>query len=253
MHPILFDLGFVTIYSYGFFIMLGALAAYYYALKQAPSIGLTTDGASEMTLLIIVSAYVGGKVFLWFSDWDYYMSHPAKMIAFSGSGFVFYGSFIVCILSLLVFFRFKKVKPAPAFDVLAVCTALVHGAGKLGCFMAGCCYGKTCQPAIGVIYSNPTSQAHPLHTPLYPVQLIDAVIIFAACIFLIQYRKRKKFAGELMLWYVFIYSTARFFTEFLRGDDDRGFIGPLSQSQWVSLVLLVVAGALYKWLGSRKQ
>lgn len=253
MYPILFDLGFVTIYSYGFFIMLGALAAYYYALKQAPTIGLTTDGASEMTLLIILSAYVGGKVFLWFSDWDYYMSHPAKMIAFSGSGFVFYGSFIVCILSLLVFFRFKKVKPAPAFDVLAVCTALVHGAGKLGCFMAGCCYGKICQPAVGVIYSNPASQAHPLHTPLYPVQLIDAVIIFGAAIFLIQYRKRKKFDGELMLWYVFIYSTARFFTEFLRGDDDRGFIGPLSQSQWVSIVLLVVAGGLYRWLGSRKR
>jgi phosphatidylglycerol:prolipoprotein diacylglycerol transferase len=252
MHPVLFELGSVTIYSYGFFIMLGALAAYYYALKQAPSIGLTADGASEMALLIIVAAYTGGKIFLWFSDWDYYMQHPRKMISFSGSGFVFYGSFIVCILSLLLFFRYKKIKPAPAFDVLAVCTALVHGAGKIGCLLAGCCYGKVCVPAMGIVYSDPKGQAHPLNTPLYPVQLIDAIIIFSACIFLVRYRLRKKFDGELMLWYIFIYSTARFFTEFLRGDDDRGFIGPLSQSQWVSVVLLITAGVLYRILLRRR-
>lgn len=248
MYPVLFHIGSITVYSYGFCIMLGALAGYYYALKQAPSIGLTADGTSEMTLLIILASYAGGKIFLWFSDWDYYMQHPMKMIAFNGNGFVFYGSFIVCILSLLLFFRYKKIKAAPAFDVLAVCTALVHGFGKIGCFLAGCCHGKVCSPALGIVYTNPLSQAQPLNTPLYPAPLIDSVVIFCACAFLIWYRSRKKFNGELMLWYIFIYSTARFFTEFLRGDDDRGFIGPLSQSQWVSIVLLVIAGLLYRWL-----
>jgi phosphatidylglycerol:prolipoprotein diacylglycerol transferase len=249
MYPILFHIGSITIYSYGFFIMLGALAAYYYALKQAPTIGLTSDSTSEMTLLLILSAYAGGKIFLWFSDWDYYMQHPMKMIAFSGSGFVFYGSFIVCILSLLVFFRIKKINAAPAFDVLAVCTALVHGFGKIGCLMAGCCHGKICSPFWGIVYHDPLSQAHPLHTPLYPAPIIDSVVVFCTCLFLMRYHKKKKFNGELMLLYVLIYSTNRFFTEFLRGDDDRGFIGALSQSQWVSIILLLVAGGLYWWLG----
>lgn len=253
MHPVLFHIGSITIYSYGFFIMLGALAGYYYALKQGPSIGLNSDGVSEMTLLIILASYAGGKIFLWFSDWDYYMQHPMKMIAFSGSGFVFYGSFIVCILSLFAFFRYKKVKPAPAFDVLAVCTALVHGFGKIGCFMAGCCHGKVCSPAIGIVYTDPLSQAHPLNTPLYPAPLIDSLVIFCTCVFLIWYRSHKKFDGELMLWYIFIYSTTRFFTEFLRGDDDRGFIGPLSQSQWVSIGLLIIAGVLYRVLPGRQK
>ncbi|MES2558330.1 MAG: prolipoprotein diacylglyceryl transferase [Bacteroidota bacterium] len=248
MHPILFDFGTFQVYSYGFCIMLGALLAYFYALKQSAQVGLTKDHVSEMTLLIIVASYVGGKVFLWFSDWNFYMKHPGKMIELSGSGFVFYGSFIFCITALFLFFRFRKVKPAPAFDVLAVCTAIVHGFGKIGCFMAGCCHGKICAPAIGVVYHNPLSQAHPLDTPLYPVPLIDAFIIFSAAVFLIWYSKRKKFAGELMLWYVFIYATGRFFTEFLRGDDDRGFIGPLSQSQWVSIGLLIAAGLLYQFL-----
>lgn len=245
MHPILVDFGSVKVYSYGFCIMLGALLAYLYALRQSRNIGMTTDNVSEMTLLIILASYIGGKVFLWFSDWDYYMQHPQKMIELNGSGFVFYGSFIFCITGLFAFFRFRNIQPKPAFDVLAVCTAIVHGFGKIGCFMAGCCHGKICSPSIGVVYHHPLSQAHPLDTPLYPVPLIDATIIFGAALFLIWYAKRKQFAGELMLVYIFIYATARFFTEFLRGDDDRGFIGALSQSQWVSIGLLIVAGIVY--------
>lgn len=245
MHPILFDFGSIKVYSYGFCIMLGALFGYFYALKHAKTIGLTSDHVSEMTLLIIIASYIGGKVFLWFSDWSYYMQNPAKMIELNGNGFVFYGSFIFCIIGLFAFFNFRKVTAAPIFDVLAVCTAIVHGFGKIGCFMAGCCHGKVCSAAMGIVYHNPLSQAHPLDTPLYPVPLIDATIIFSAALFLIWYGKRKQFAGELMLWYIFIYSTARFFTEFLRGDDDRGFIGPLSQSQWVSIGLLILAGIIY--------
>jgi phosphatidylglycerol:prolipoprotein diacylglycerol transferase len=251
MYPILAELGSFKIYSYGFCIMIGAFLAYMYANRQAPKLGVSNDRISEMALLIIIASYLGGKVFLWFADWDYYMKHPSKMIELSGSGFVFYGSFIFCIISLFAFFRYRKIKSAPMFDVLAVCTSIVHGFGKLGCFMAGCCHGKICAPAIGVVYHNPLSQARPLDTPLYPVPLIDAVIIFSATLFLLWYRTRKKFAGELMLWYVFIYATGRFFTEFLRGDDDRGFIGPLSQSQWVSIGLLLISGVVYVFLKQR--
>jgi phosphatidylglycerol:prolipoprotein diacylglycerol transferase len=248
MHPILVDFGRIQIYSYGFCIMLGALIAYFYALKQSSKVGLSKDHVSEMTLLIIAASYIGGKVFLWFSDWNYYIHHPQKMIELNGSGFVFYGSFIFCISSLLLFFKFRKVKPAPVFDVLAVCTAIVHGFGKIGCLMAGCCHGKVCSSTLGIVYENPLSQAHPLHTPLYPVQLMDAAIIFGAALFLIWYRNHKKFSGELMLWYVFIYATGRFMSEFLRGDDDRGFVGIFSQSQWVSIALLVIAALLYRIL-----
>lgn len=231
--------------------MIGALLAYFYANKQAGKLNIPADRISEMALLIIVSAYAGGKVFLWFSDWSYYMQHPEKMIELSGSGFVFYGSFIFCISALFIFFRLRNIKAAPMFDVLAVCTSIVHGFGKLGCFMAGCCHGRICPSSIGIVYNDPLSQARPLHTPLYPVPLIDAAIIFSATIFLLWYRNKKKFEGELMLWYVFIYATGRFFTEFLRGDDDRGFIGPLSQSQWVSIGLLLISITAYSMLKQR--
>lgn len=245
MYPILIDFAGLKIYSYGFCIMLGAFLAFGYANWQGRKLGIPSERISEMALLIILASYIGGKVFLWFSDWNYYMEHPKKMVEFSGSGFVFYGSFIFCISGLFLFFKIRKIKAAPMFDILAVCTSLVHGFGKIGCFFAGCCHGKVCSPALGVVYHNPLSQARPLDTPLYPVPLIDAVIIFGATVFLLWYRKRKQFEGELMLWYVFIYATGRFFTEFLRGDDDRGFIGTLSQSQWVSIGLLIISSVGY--------
>jgi phosphatidylglycerol---prolipoprotein diacylglyceryl transferase len=252
MYPILAQFGSIKIYSYGFCIMLGALAAYFYALKQGKKNNISQDTISEMALLIIFAAYAGGKVFLWFEDINYYLSHPAKMFALSGSGFVFYGSFIFCIIGLLIFFKIKKIKPAPMFDILAVSTALVHGFGKVGCLLAGCCHGKVCPPQFGIMYHNNLSQANPLHTPLYPVQLYDAFFILCAALFLIWYNKRKKFNGELMLWYIFIYGTARFFTEFLRGDEERGFVYGLSNSQWVSIVLLIVSITLYVRLASTK-
>lgn len=247
MYPELFHLGSLTIYSYGFCIMLGAFAAYYYAIYQSKPLGLSQDTISVLALILVASAYVGGKVFLWFSDWDYFISHPKAMFSLSGSGFVFYGSFIFCMISLYVFFKQKRIAALPMLDILAVSTALVHGMGKIGCFLAGCCYGKICAPAIGVVYHHAKSSAEPLHQPLYPVQLIDALVLLSAALFLHVYRTKKQFNGQLMLLYIFIYGTNRFFTEFLRGDDDRGFIGTLSQSQWVSIVLLVIAAILYRF------
>jgi phosphatidylglycerol---prolipoprotein diacylglyceryl transferase len=245
MYPILLQLGSVKVYGYGFSIMIGALLAYYYALQQSKKIAVSQDTVSEMAILIIASAVVGGKVFLWFANWDYYIHNPSKMFELSGSGFVFYGSFIFCILSLLVFLRIKRIAYAPMFDILAISTALVHGFGKIGCLLAGCCYGKICSPALGIVYHNQLSQAEPLNTPLYPVPILDAIIILGAALLMYGYQKRQRFKGELMLIYVFVYGTGRFFTEFLRGDESRGYLGLLSQSQWVSIGLIIVAGLVY--------
>lgn len=237
MYPELFHFGSFTVYGYGFCIMLGALLGYLYLLRQGKKIQLSTDKAAQMTLLIFVSAYAGGKIFLWLSNWDYYMQNPAKMFQLNGSGFVFYGSFILAIISLLVFFRLNKLKPSAVFDILAVTVTLVQGFGKIGCFMAGCCHGKVCSASYGITFTNFKSQA-PLNVPLYPVQLIDAAIIFSCLILILMVRKQAYFNGKLMLIYGIFYGCGRFLTEFLRGDEDRGYWGPLSQSQWISIVIV---------------
>lgn len=250
MYPELFHFGSFTIYGYGFCIMLGAFIAYWYAVREGKHLNIHPEKMAEMAFYIFIASYAGGKVFLWFSDWGYYMNHPAKMFALSGNGFVFYGSFIFSILTLRWFFKRNQFKAGVMYDILAVSGTIVHGFGKIGCLLAGCCHGKVCTPALGIIYSNPKSQANPLNMPLYPVPVIDALILFSCTLLLLYIKRRKQFDGQLMLIYGLFYGAGRFFTEFLRGDDDRGFIGPLSQSQWVSLVIISICLFIYQRLAT---
>jgi phosphatidylglycerol:prolipoprotein diacylglycerol transferase len=243
MYPELFHIGSFTIYSYGFFIMMGTLLAYFYAVHQAKKIDIQSEKIAEMIVYIFIASFVGGKVFLWFSDWNYYMQNPSKMIELSGSGFVFYGSFIFSIITLLLFFKHNKINRLAMFDIIAIGATFVHGLGKIGCFLAGCCNGKICSASMGVIYSNPLSKAIPLNTSLYPVQLYDAAIIFSCTLLLLFLKSKNRFQGKLILVYAIFYSVGRFFTEFLRGDEDRGFIfnGLLSQSQFFSIIIIIVS------------
>ncbi len=243
MYPELFHIGSFTIYSYGFFIMMGTLLAYFYAAHQAKKINIQSEKIAEMVVYIFIASFIGGKVFLWFSDWNYYMKNPSKMIELSGSGFVFYGSFIFSIFTLLLFFKRNKINRSAMFDIIAVGGTFVHGLGKIGCFLAGCCNGKICSASMGVIYTNPLSKAQPLNTPVYPVQLYDAAIIFSCTVLLLFLKNKNMFQGKLILVYAIWYSVGRFFTEFLRGDDDRGFLfnGLLSQSQFVSIIIILVS------------
>src|SRR6187402_1125382 len=96
MHPVLFEFGNIKVYSYGFMIAIGAVSGIaYMVVRGKKEVGLTFDQANGLFLYIFIAAVVGGKVFLFFEDAPYYSEHPGKLI--SGSGFVFYGSFLFAI------------------------------------------------------------------------------------------------------------------------------------------------------------
>jgi phosphatidylglycerol---prolipoprotein diacylglyceryl transferase len=248
MHPTIFQIGSFTVYSYGFCIMLGVIFGYIYVVKNAKNeLGIDSEKISEIVLLIIVAAIIGGKVFLYLADLPRYLANPSEMLSDFGSGFVFYGSFIFAVPTLLWYFKKNKMPALKMLDITAIGGTIVHGMGKIGCFLSGCCYGKVCDTAYGVVFSNIETNADPMNTPLYPVQLIDATLLFGICILLIFVKKRKQFDGQLLLLYVIIYGIGRFFTEFLRGDSDRGtvFNGLLSHSQFIGLCMVFIGGLFY--------
>ena len=216
--------------------------------------GVKSDRLSVITLLIFISSYIGGKVFLWFEDLPYFIANPSKLFELNGNGFVFYGSLIFSFITLTIYFRMHKLNALKMFDILAVSACLVHGFGKIGCFLAGCCNGKVCNPAIGIIFTDPASAAEPLKLPLYPTQLVDALILFG-CLALLLFIRRKPHAGGMMaLTYLSVYATGRFFTEFLRGDE-RGeylFNHSLSHSQVISILILIFSGVVFYILRMEK-
>jgi len=249
MHPILFEAGGVSVYSYGFMIALGVIAGVaYMAIQGKKDVGLTFDQANSLFLFIFLAAFVGGKVFLFFEDISYYLDHPRKLL--TGRGFVFYGSFLFAVPTMFIFFRRHKLPAYAMLDVMAVTTCLVHMFGRVGCFMAGCCYGKPTHSALGVTFTNPACQADPLNTPLHPTQLYEASYIFLVMLVLLFLRSRKKFYGQLFLVYLMLYATGRFVLEYFRGDLGRGFViqNYVSHSQFIAiLIFATVVYAYWRW------
>ena len=249
MHPILFEAGGVTVYSYGFMIALGALAGVaYMSIEGRRDVGLTFDQANSLFLLIFLAAFVGGKLFLFFEDVPNYLNNPRKLIA--GRGFVFYGSFLLAIPTMFWFFRKHKLPPYAMLDIMAITTCLVHMFGRLGCFMAGCCYGKPTDSIFGVTYTDAACMADPLNTSLHPTQLYEAIYIFTVMVLLLLLRRRKKFYGQLFLLYLLLYAVGRFVLEYYRGDVGRGFVirDYISHSQFIAIIIILVTLFVYaKW------
>jgi phosphatidylglycerol---prolipoprotein diacylglyceryl transferase len=203
-----------------------------------------------VNLYCIAGVFIGGKLFFFFEKPAYYASHLEEFFSEMGSGFVFYGSFLCTVPVLIWWFRRRKLPVREMFDLVGISGALVHGFGKIGCFMAGCCHGKVCKSGWAVVFSDPKTHAEPIGIPLYPTQLWDAAIIFTTIGIMLWVRKRKQFHGQLFLIYGILYAVGRFVTEKYRGDEERGFVlnGWLSHSQAIALAVLVVCLVYYIYL-----
>jgi len=243
----------IVIYSYGFFIALGVLMSFWFAVGRVKKYSIDSDALASLFMWTIFAAFVGGRLFFFLEDIDKYINDPAKMLRISGGGFVFYGSLIFAVPVMIWWLRKRKVPVRPFLDIVAFIGPIVHSFGRVGCFMAGCCHGVECHNFLGVTFSDPDTLARPMNTPLYPTQLFDIginLIILAVLIFL---SKRKRFAGQLFLVYIVMYAIGRSINEIYRGDEARGFVmgGALSHSQFIAIILFVIA--VFVWVRWRKK
>jgi phosphatidylglycerol:prolipoprotein diacylglycerol transferase len=252
MHPVLFRIGSFQFYTYGFFIAIGAVLGTLFMWWQGKKrYGLTLDQANSLFLLLFFGGVVGGKIFVIFENPSLYFRNPSQLL--STNGFVFYGSLLTAIPLMLWFFRKNKIPVLGMLDVMAMVTCIVHGFGRIGCFNAGCCYGKPTSSFLGVIFTDPTCQAQPLNIPLHPTQLYEATSIFIILMILFFIDKNKRFDGQVFLSYLILYCICRWIFEIYRGDLQRGFIiqGVISNSQMISL--LIISATIYFYVKLRRK
>lgn len=254
MHPILFEVGSFTIYSYGFCIAVGALAGFSYMYWQGKKqFGLTFDQSNTLFIMLVLAGVAGGKLFVIFENPSFYLSQPKKLL--SGNGFVFYGSLLTAIPIMLWYFKKIKVPVLGMLDAMALVTCLVHGFGRIGCFLAGCCYGLPTESFLGVTFTSPVCQAEPLNTPLHPTQVYEAIFIFCLLIGLSFLKSKKKFEGQIFLLYLILYAAGRGVLELFRGDTQRGFLieNILSNSQFIALGVISIAAYFYLRLNRKSK
>ena len=171
---------------------------------------------------------------------------------------MFYGGLIGALVAAVVLLRRYRLPFFEVADVLAPSVALGHFFGRLGCFSAGCCYGRSCSPAWGVVFSHPLAaeiSGTPLGVPLVPTQLYEAAFNLANYAFLAWLFRRRLRPGSVLAAYLIGYGVARFVIEFFRGDADRGFVlgGALSTSQAIAGVMVPLGFAILIWVRRRGQ
>ena len=257
MHPILVQLGPITIYTYGVLVAAGVLLGLWYARRQAPRAGLDPEKVWNLGIYMVLVALLLAKVWLVFSSWDYYRQNPREIfsIATFQSGGTFYGGILGAILTIVLYTYFQKMPVIPVLDTFAAAIPLGHAIGRLGCFAAGCCYGKPTNVPWAITFHDEVANqlaGTPLGVHLHPTQLYESSVEFLNFLFLVWLGKRQRFTGQMLGTYFILYGAERGTIEFFRGDPGRTMLlhGTISLMQVVS-VALVLLGAYFWWRGLR--
>ena len=176
-----------------------------------------------------------------------FLEDPFGFFRIWEGGLVFYGGLLVAVAGLLIYTKIKEIPPFLIGDAFAVPLLLSQAIGRLGCFAAGCCYGRPTDSFLGVTFTHPESLA-PLHVALHPTQLYSAGGLFI--LFLIGWRLSRRALpnGALMVYYLISYGLFRFGIEFVRNDFRGAFAAHLSPSQWVSLGLIMAGLGLWVYV-----
>ena len=255
MHPILFQFGGIPIYTYGVLVAAGVLLSLWYGRRQAPRAGVDPDKLWNMGIYFVLVALLVAKIWLVLSAWDYYLANPREIfsVATFQSGGTFYGGVLGGVLTILLYTYFQKMPLLPTLDTCAAALPIGHAIGRLGCFFAGCCYGKPTTAPWGVTFTNPTAATlagTPLGVHLHPTQLYEASLEFLNFLFLMWLGKRQRFVGQIFGAYMMLYGTERGVIEFFRGDPGRTmmFHDSVSLMQLVSAAL-IITGAFLWWRG----
>jgi phosphatidylglycerol:prolipoprotein diacylglycerol transferase len=251
MHPVLFDLGPITVYTYGLLLAAAYLLGLKLAMVRAKSRGLDQTRVLDLGIYIIISALVGAKLLLLITDFRSFTSHPAQLMDLARSAGVFYGGLILAVVVALWYIRRIGLPLWTTCDVFAPGIALGHVVGRMGCFFAGCCYGKPTNVPWAITFKDPFAAANvgtPLNQPLHPTQLYEAGAEALILIVLLLTESRgKRYPGRTFWLYMLLYAISRYIIEIFRGDP-RGTVGAFSTSQFISIILAPLAVIMLVYL-----
>ena len=195
-----------------------------------------------MGFIIILSGIIGSRIAYIIINFSHYTAHPLDIFKLWNGGLVFSGGLVLVIMVTVLYARRNGYNILTIGDLWAPAAAIGQAIGRIGCFFAGCCYGKPADLSWCIVFSNPKAMAT-LNIPLHPTQLYSSLSSFLIFIVLLLLQSKKKFEGQVFIWFLIFHSTARLFLEKFRGDS-RGIIITNDFSMTQMLALLILIGAV---------
>ncbi|MCP4649260.1 MAG: prolipoprotein diacylglyceryl transferase [PVC group bacterium] len=238
MYPILWQIGSISIYSYGVMVAIGIMVSTYLCQFHAAKRGIEDEKIVDLIFWVIIFGLIGGRLLYVLLNLNDFVSQPLEIVKIYKGGLIFHGSFIAGIITAFAFIKKTKMPLGKSLDLIAVYAPLGHAFGRIGCFLNGCCYGHSTDVSWGVLFPG-----HMYH--VHPTQIYSTVLLFGLCVFLYFRERKKLFDGQIISLYFILYGVMRFTMEFLRGDNPA-VLGGLSVFQIISIGLLIVGIIMYR-------
>lgn len=234
MNPVAFEIFGIAVRWYGILISLGMLLGIFIAYFEAKRLGYNPDDIIDLALWAIPAALIGARLYYVIFQWEYYKGNILKILNTREGGLAIHGGIIGGVLAGYLFTRIKKMPFWKTADIVAPSIALGQAIGRWGNFINGEAHGGPTNLPWGIIVDG---------VKVHPTFLYESLWDFGLFIFLILYRKKKKFDGEVFLLYGIIYSAGRFWIEGLR-TDSLMFLG-MRVAQLISILIIVFGLLLY--------
>ena len=245
MHPILFEIGPLTIHTYGAVVALAFLTGFLLLSAEARRKNFYPDKILDIELVILVFGMIGARILHVLVNFDFYARNPLDILMIWRGGVAFYGGLIMAIAASWIFILKNRMPFLKTADFIIPYIALGHAIGRIGCFLNGCCFGK---PAAamwpGVVFPNDGVFRHP--TQIYA----SCALLFIFVILKIAGEKPHA-DGSVFVLYLVLFGVQRFLIDFLRGDNPTYALG-FTVSQFISIGLFVTAGVLFCFVRCKK-
>lgn len=242
MMPELVHVGPIVIYTYGFMWMVGIWLAVWRAMRVAPRYGIDPDYAFLIAFWSVGLGIVGGRIGFVVMNWSYYAHDFWGIFRVWEGGMSYFWGFALALVAAIVVIRKHRLPLWRVGDLAAPSLALGYAIARIGCFGAGCCYGKPTDLPWGVLFPGLTQPVHP--TQLYATLM--NLIIFAL---LLRWAKHQRFEGELFAGFLTLHGLYRFINEFFRaGATSRIAFDGITLGHFVSVAVMAAGAALYYFL-----
>ena len=241
MHPILFVIGPLTVYSFGLMLAVAVITCSYLMARDAAKLGIAKDTVYDFVFWVALSGILGSRIFYVLLNLDYFTETPSELFQIQHGGLAWQGGLILGFAAAIVYLKRKKLPVLKFLDLACPYAALGQAIGRVGCFLNGCCYG---QP----VAWGPYFPIH--HAHLHPTQIYESIGLVVVCVLLRRWNLVEHPLGRVLFAYLMSAAALRFVVQFFRYDYDPIFLG-LGLFQLICVVIFLIAAFLFFYLPKR--